>query len=212
MTPFPLILSAPSGGGKTRIAQELRLRRADVGYSVSCTTRTPRAGERDGVDYYFLTQAAFDTARERGDLAEWAVVHGNYYGTLRSEVERVMGAGKHVIMDIDVQGAAQFAESFPDAVLVFVLPPSLEVMLERLASGGSESRESLLVRLESARKELGAVSSYQYVVLNDALDDAVARVSAIIDAESVRRGRVADLDGRIRELIAQLTRTIASHH
>ena len=212
MTPFPLILSAPSGGGKTRIAQELRLRRADVGYSVSCTTRTPRAGERDGVDYYFLTQAAFDTARERGDLAEWAVVHGNYYGTLRSEVERVMGAGKHVIMDIDVQGAAQFAESFPDAVLVFVLPPSLEVMLERLASRGSESRESLLVRLESARKELGAVSSYQYVVLNDALDDAVARVSAIIDAESVRRGRVADLDGRIRELIAQLTRTIASHH
>ena len=113
MNPFPIILSSPSGGGKTTIARELLLRRTDLGYSVSCTTRAPRVGEVEGKDYYFLSRGDFERRRAAGDFAESAEVHGNMYGTLRSEIGRVLGAGKHVVMDIDVQGAQQFTRIFP---------------------------------------------------------------------------------------------------
>jgi len=126
VNPFPIILSSPSGGGKTTIARELLQNRTDLGYSVSCTTRAPRVGEAEGRDYYFLSRAEFERRRDAGDFAESAQVHGNMYGTLRSEVERVLGAGKHVVMDIDVQGAQQFTRVFPQSVTIFVLPPSAE--------------------------------------------------------------------------------------
>ena len=108
---FPLILSSPSGGGKTTIARALLRRRSDMGYSVSCTTRPARADEKEGQDYFFLTRTEFDDARVRGEFAESAEVHGNLYGTLRREVDRVIGSGRHVVMDIDVQGARQFVQS-----------------------------------------------------------------------------------------------------
>src|SRR5690349_30101 len=127
MNPFPLVLSAPSGGGKTTVTKLLMQRRADLGYSVSCTTRAPRHGETDGVDYHFLTEKQFIEHREKGDFAEWAVVHGKFYGTLKSAIAEVLSGGKHVMMDIDVQGAAQFGAAWPTAVLVFMLPPSVEV-------------------------------------------------------------------------------------
>ena len=120
-------------------------------------------------------------------------VHENLYGTLRSEIERVLGAGKHVVMDIDVQGAQQFVRAFPQSVTIFVLPPSAEILLERLRQRQTESREQLARRLQSALQELQAVDEYEYVVVNDDLAKAVARVSAIIDAEVVRRERVAGL-------------------
>jgi len=154
VNPFPVILSAPSGGGKTTIARELLKRRADLGYSVSCTTRKPRVGEVDGRDYYFLSVADFERRRDAGDFAEAAEVHGNMYGTLRSEVARVLGDGKHVVMDIDVQGAQQFTRAFPQSVTVFVLPPSAEVLLERLRQRRTESKEQLAKRLQSALQEL----------------------------------------------------------
>lgn len=208
MRPFPVILSAPSGGGKTTIAKRLLQQRGDVGYSVSCTTRLPRAGETDGKDYYFLSTGEFLAARERGEFAESAEVHGRMYGTLRREVQRVLGSGRHVLMDIDVQGAAQFARAFPESVLIFVLPPSVEVLMTRLLARKSENDETVRVRLTSALTELQAVSSYQYVVVNDDLERAVTVVSGIIDAEMSRRERVLELDGLVQELVDELTREI----
>lgn len=208
MSTFPVILSAPSGGGKTTIARRLLERRGDIGYSVSCTTRAPRPGEVDGRDYRFLTRESFLAARDAGEFAEWAEVHGNLYGTLRAEVRRVLDAGRHVLMDIDVQGARQFHAAFPDTVLIFVLPPSGEVLLSRLAARGSEDREKLLVRLRNARSELGEVGHYHYVVVNDNLERAVDQVSAIIDAEGLRHDRVHEVEAQVEGLIADLEREI----
>lgn len=208
MTPFPVILSAPSGAGKTSIARRLLERRTDVGYSVSCTTRAPREGEVDGRDYRFLTEDAFLRARDQGEFAEWAEVHGHFYGTLRSEVQRVMKGGQHVLMDIDVQGARQFEEAFPEAVLIFVLPPSGDALKRRLAGRGSENRERLLTRLRNARAELAEVGRYHYVVVNDELERAVDQVSVIIDAEGLRHARVTALASQVESLISQLEQEI----
>jgi len=211
VTPFPLILSAPSGAGKTTIAHRLLERRSDIGYSVSCTTRPPRVGEVDGRDYHFLTQTEFLERRERGEFAESAGVHGKMYGTLKSEVARVLDAGRHVLMDIDVQGAAQFAAAFPSSVLVFVLPPDAATLLSRLASRQSESRQTLVTRLESAREELRQVGKYHYVVVNDELERAVRTVSSIVDAEAARQVRLSELAGRIADLEGELERSIQSY-
>lgn len=211
MNAVPLVLSAPSGGGKTTVTRLLMERRRDLGYSVSCTTRAPRPGEADGVDYRFLTERQFLDMRERGEFAEWAVVHGNFYGTLKSEVRRVLSGGKHLILDIDVQGAAQFAEAWPGAVLVFMLPPSVEVLLARLQARNTEHGATLLARLKSAHAELMAASRYHYVLVNDDLDDTVARVSSILDAEEVKRERIASLDGQLAGLIGTLDAEIRQH-
>jgi len=204
VNPFPIILSSPSGGGKTTIARELLRRRTDLGYSVSCTTRAPRVGELNGKDYYFLSTVEFERRRDGGEFAESAQVHENMYGTLRSEIQRVLSAGKHVVMDIDVQGARQFRRAFPESVTIFVLPPSAEILLERLRQRQTESKEQLARRLQSALQELQAVDEYQYVVVNDDLAKAVARVSAVIDAEVVRRERVAGLRHQVSQLVQRL--------
>ncbi|HEX7938174.1 MAG TPA: guanylate kinase [Gemmatimonadaceae bacterium] len=201
---FPIILSAPSGTGKTTIARTLLKRRADIGYSVSCTTRDPRPGEVNGTDYYFLSRSAFVAKREEGEFAESAEVHGNLYGTLRSEVLRVINSGKHVLMDIDVQGAAQFTRVFPHSVTVFVLPPSADVLLDRLKGRQTESTQELADRLQSALQELQSVDEYEYVVVNDDLEQAVQRVCSIVDAEVSSRARVAGLRTQVALLIDRL--------
>ena len=204
MNPFPLVLSAPSGGGKTTIARKLLEQRSDVGYSISCTTRKPRPGEVTGRDYFFLTPEEFQTRREKGEFAESAEVHGNWYGTLRREIERVLGEGKHVIMDIDVQGAVQLVRAFPGAVMVFVLPPSAEELLKRLRARKTEDRASLARRMMNALEELRRAEEYHYVVVNDDLERAVARVSAVIDAETSRRERVHGLEEQVRSIVERL--------
>jgi guanylate kinase len=209
--PFPIILSAPSGGGKTTISKHLLASRPDVGYSVSATTRPPRGDEVDGIDYHFLSPGEFIAARERGEFAESAEVHGKLYGTLRREVERVLQSGRHVIMDIDVQGAVQFRRAFPDSVLIFVLPPSADVLLRRLQGRRTEDPGALLVRLETAKRELASMDVYDYVVVNGDLEEAVHQVSAIIDAEQLRRPRaVTRLGDRVAELVQGVERGIAA--
>lgn len=210
MNPFPIILSAPSGGGKTTIARELLKRRDDLGYSVSCTTRTPRNGEVHGTDYYFLSLTEFIAQREKQAFAEAAEVHGNLYGTLKAEVKRVLSAGRHVIMDIDVQGAKQFKRAFPDSVTIFVLPPSGEVLLERLRARQTEDRQQLISRLQSALLELQAIDDYEYVVVNDDLEQAIRTVSSIVDAEVVSRNRVAGLRHSVAAIIGKLEREISN--
>lgn len=207
--PFPLVLSAPSGGGKTTIARALLSRRDDVGYSVSCTTRSPRAGERDGVDYHFVTHAEFDARVAAGAFAEWAEVHGNRYGTLRSEVERVLASGRHVMLDIDVQGARQVVTAFPQAVTVFIVPPSVEVLMARLQGRQSESDEAFRLRLRNARVELLEAERYQYLVENDDLDRAVRRVDEIIAEETLRRERLPALGAQVERAIAHLMQGLA---
>lgn len=208
--PVPVILSSPSGGGKTSIAHQLLATRRDVGYSVSCTTRPPRQGEVEARDYYFLSVEKFKDRKKKNEFAESATVHGHLYGTLRKEVERVLASGRNVIMDIDVQGTKQFARAFPDSVLIFILPPSAEALIERLEARGTEDVEALIRRFQSAKDELKAIDLYQYVVVNDRLDSAVAAVSDIIDGKGdrLKRSRNIELDARVKELMNGIQRAI----
>ena len=205
---FPLILSSPSGGGKTTIAKALLRRRNDMGYSVSCTTRPSRPEEKEGQDYYFITREEFDRKRELGEFAESAEVHGNLYGTLRSEIDRILASGLHVVMDIDVQGTRQFVQAYPESVLVFLMPPGAEILLSRLKGRGTESEDSIARRLKSAVEELKAVDLYGYLVVNEDLDEAVRDVSAIVDGESRRLTRLGEIRSRIGAMVIDLEREL----
>lgn len=164
----------------------------------------------DGVDYHFWTAAQFRDGLENQLFAESAEVHGYLYGTLFSEVRRVVGAGKHVVLDIDVQGAEQLRAVLPDAVLIFVLPPSAEVLVQRLGGRGSEHPETLRIRLRNAASELLQADKYDYVVINQDLDSAVRRVEAIMEAEVVRREHFEDLEGFLDGLRVGLDKILRS--
>ena len=210
MNPYLLVLSSPSGGGKTTIARLLLQARDDCGYSVSATTRPMRPNERDGVDYHFLSRAEFERRRAAGQFAEWASYADHLYGTLRSEIDQIQASGRHVLLDIDIEGARQLRVAYPASVHVFILPPSAAVLAERLTGRKTETRGVLAQRLERAAHELGAVGEYDYSVVNEDLYTAVAQVAAILDAESRRVARQDDLPAAIdrlrRDVMAEVER------
>jgi guanylate kinase len=198
--PFLLVLSAPSGGGKSSIARNLLQGRDDLGYSVSATTRPIREGEREGADYYFLTREEFVRRRDAGEFLEWATYGGHLYGTLRSEIERIFARGRHAVLDIEIEGARQIRANFPNSLHVFVLPPSAEVLVGRLTGRKTEPVEVIRERVSRAADELTAVSEYDYALVNEELVVAVAQVAAILDAEARRVSRQDTLPSFIERL------------
>lgn len=178
---FPVVLTAPSGTGKTTLAHRLVAGSDRFAFSISATTRPPRASERDGLDYHFVAPERFAEMAASGELVEWAEVHGRLYGTPRAEVEAAAARGEHVVLDIDVQGARQIRQTLPDAMLVFVLPPDVETLLERLAGRGTEEPSGVARRLRSALKELQAVPEFDYVVVNDDLERCLLAIRGIVE-------------------------------
>jgi len=201
---FPVIFAAPSGAGKTSIAQTLRARRDDVTFSISATTRAPRAYERQGVDYFFKTEAEFRQMIAAGELLEWAQVHGNFYGTPRRNLEYALERGHYLILDIDVQGSRQVRSAVPDAISIFVLPPSGGELARRLAGRGSEDQEVRMRRLRAARDEIKAVVEFDYVIVNTDVNSSVEQVEHILTSESLRVGRVGGMEAHVERLCAEV--------
>jgi guanylate kinase len=204
--PFLVVLSSPSGGGKTSIARRLLEDREDLGYSVSATTRAMRERERDGIDYHFLTREEFVRRRDAGEFLEWNMHFGNLYGTLRAEVERILSKGKNAVLDIEVEGARQIRANFPNALHLFVIPPSAGVLVDRLVGRNTDAAAAVRERIARANEELAAVKEYDYVIVNDNLSHAVAQVKAILDAEALR----VDRQDGLPEVVEQLQRELVS--
>ncbi|CDQ40170.1 MULTISPECIES: guanylate kinase [Virgibacillus] len=185
------ILSGPSGVGKGTVRKALFSRDTDLKYSISMTTRQQRPGEKDGVDYFYKTKEAFEALIEQNQLLEYAKYVNNYYGTPRNYVEETLAAGHDVFLEIEVQGALQVKENFPEGVFIFLFPPSLEELKNRIVHRGTESAELVLNRLKEARKEIEMMDAYDYVVVNDHVDLAVEKIQSIIQSEHLKRERIA---------------------
>jgi guanylate kinase len=185
---FPIVVSGPSGAGKTTLTLELTRRDPMLKASVSVTTRPPREGEVDGESYRFIDEAKFEELKKTS-LIEWASVHGRFYGTPRDFVEQEIAKGLDVVLNIDVQGGAQVKKAFPNAVLIFILPPSYEELQKRIMQRGTDYAAEITKRMENARREIKVAADYDYLVINDQLEDAVSTLAAIVVSERCRRVR-----------------------
>lgn len=181
-----IVLSGPSGAGKGTICQEVLRQLPDIKYSVSATTRNPRPGEVDGTHYFFRSREDFQSMIEKDELLEWAEFCENFYGTPRFAVEQAIQSGMDVILEIEIQGALQIKKRFPQGVFVFVVPPSMSVLSERIHKRGTESEDVIRKRLETAERELEYVTEYDYVIVNDELEKAVDKLKSILIAEKCR--------------------------
>ena len=185
-----VVVSAPSGAGKTTLCREVRLRLPDLAYSVSVTTRPPRAGELGGVDFAFVSEAAFRDMLVRGEFAEWATVHGNLYGTRARVLDEALAAGRDVLLDIDTQGAEQLRGRYPEAVLVFIVAPSMRDLELRLRERKSDAEAEIARRLARAREEIALWRRYDYLVVNRDVKEALEQLASIIQAERCRASRL----------------------
>jgi len=183
------IVSAPSGAGKTSLVAALLAADPQVRKSISYTTRAPRPGEQDGRHYHFVDEQAFEQMRSRGELLESALVHGKHYGTSRAQIDSICGSGHDVLLEIDWQGAAEVRRLKPEAVAIFVLPPSLEALEERLRGRAQDDAETILLRLGAAREEMSHVFEFDYVIINDDFDRAAQDLFSILRAERLRLPR-----------------------
>ncbi|OGK95106.1 MAG: guanylate kinase [Candidatus Rokubacteria bacterium RIFCSPHIGHO2_02_FULL_73_26] len=186
-----VVVSAPSGAGKTTLCREVRLLLPDLAYSVSVTTRPPRAGELHGADFVFVSEAAFRDMLVRGEFAEWATVHGNLYGTRARVLDEALAAGRDVLLDIDTQGAEQLRGRYPEAVLVFIVAPSMYDLEQRLRERKSDAEAEIARRLARAREEIALWRRYDYLIVNRDVKEAMEQLASIIQAERCRTGRLA---------------------
>lgn len=182
------VISAPSGAGKTTLCKSARSDFPDLLYSVSYTTRKPRSGEREGVDYHFISAKDFKERVRQGRWAEWAEVHGNIYGTSADVIDAGLSAGRDILLDIDVQGAVQILARYPECVTIFIMPPDMETLRRRLESRGSDGREEIARRLKNAEAEMAQRDLYQHVILNDRLDEAQKELKTLIRKYRTERG------------------------
>jgi guanylate kinase len=183
------VVSSPSGGGKGTIIQRVLKQMPNLSYSVSYTTRTPRNGEVEGREYFFVTPEQFEAMVGAGEFLEWAQVHGHHYGTSRHQVSREVFEGRDIILEVDVQGAASVRELVTDSVTIFILPPSVEVLRQRLIARGTDSPGELELRLKNAPMELRHYKAFDYVIINDQVERATEQLCCIIEAERVGRAR-----------------------
>jgi guanylate kinase len=183
---FLIVLIAPSGGGKSTVKERIMAAHDRIAYSVSYTTRKPRANERHGEDYFFVPTDEFEAMAAQGEFLEHAIVHGNHYGTSKTYVEELIESGRHVLLDLDVQGARSLGSTRFRTVSIFLLPPVLGVLEQRLVERGSDSPETIALRLKNSREEIASIPEFQYLVINDELDRTVEDVFHIIRAEENR--------------------------
>lgn len=186
----PLVISAPSGAGKSTLIARLLEGEWPFAFSISSTTRSPRSGERHGKEYYFLTDDEFRTAIEKDEFLEWAEVHGRYYGTTKKEIDRILERQSIPLLDVDVQGATVLRETLKDGIFVFIVPPSMKELKRRLLARSTETDESVQLRLKNAEREMEFIGIYDYVVINDTLDEALDDLVSIVRAESLRREKM----------------------
>ena len=200
-----LVVSSPSGAGKTTLTRNLLEQEENVGLSVSVTTRERRSSEIDGVHYHFISKRRFEAMRDSDELLEYAEVHGNYYGTPREEVEKTLNAGRDMLFDIDWQGTQQlYAKMRSDVVSVFVLPPSADELKHRLERRAEDSSEVIIRRLKNAAEEIPHWNEYDYVLVNRDLDKSFMRLRAILTAERLKRVLKPNLEGFVAELLTDL--------
>lgn len=196
---FLLVLSGPSGSGKGTVSQELLKNNKDIVFSTSVTTRTPRPGEVDGENYFFVDIDKFEDMAKNNELLEYAFVHTNYYGTPKEFVFNEIDKGEIVLVEIDVQGALQIKKNYKDAIFIFLIPPTIDELKERLTNRGTETEEEIKVRFENAFKELDFVGEYDYFIINDKVEQAVSNIETIIEAEKLRVKRHNDIKKEILE-------------